>query len=73
MTFLCLLLTEAGPIMHQLTCTSQLVHNLLLCMVVIAKLKAVRKVPAFPPSGKFGDPPHGHQVYETLRGRLCTL
>ena len=38
--------------MHQLTCTSQLVHHLLLCMVIITKLKAVRKVPAFPPSGK---------------------
>ena len=49
MTFLCLLLPEAGPIMHQLTCTSQLVHHLLVCMMIIAKLKAVRKVPAFPP------------------------
>ena len=73
MTFLCLLLQEAGPIMHQRTHTSQLVHHLLLCMVIVAKLKAVRKVPAFPPSGKFGNAPHGHQVYETLRGRLCAL
>ena len=56
--------------MHRLTCTSQLVHYLLVCMVIIAKLGAARKVPAFSPSGKFGSPPHGHQVYETLRERL---
>ena len=51
----------------------QLVHHLVVCIVIVAKLKAVSKVPAVPSSGKFGHPPHGYQVYEALPGRLPSM
>ena len=53
--------------------TSQLVHHLILCMVVIVKLKEVRKVSDFHTQANLENPPHGRQVYEAQRRPLCSL
>ena len=53
--------------------TSKLVHHLILCMVVIVKLKEVRKVSDFHMQANLETPPHRRQFYEAQRRHLRSL